>query len=198
MIESIAVESLLLALDGALGEPFAAIAPRRSGGPTRWDERLDVQPNLMAQIAALLPGEARRAVVAVVVGIGPGSYSGIRAAAGAGAAIALALGVPVVPVPSDAAIAHAANRRVDLALGAREFLRIEPNGARLMSRSTVGDAAPLDLTARTALRGELAAALMDAGRAQLANGGGLDPARAAVELRYLAQPRGSKPSRETS
>ena len=51
MIESIAAESLLLALDGALGEPFAAIAPRRSGGPTQWDERLDVQPNLMAQIA---------------------------------------------------------------------------------------------------------------------------------------------------
>ena len=42
----------------------------------------------LTQIAALLPSEARTAVRAVIVGVGPGSYSGIRAAAGAAASIA--------------------------------------------------------------------------------------------------------------
>ena len=194
MVEPTGSEGLLLALDGALGEPFAAIAPLRGGSAS---QRLvsGVAPSgLMPQIAALLPNEARKAVLAVIVGVGPGSYSGIRAAAGAAASIALALGVPVVPVPSDAAIARAAGGVVYLALGAREVLRIEQGGSRLIERSTASDASPLDLAARNALRDGVAAALLDAGRASLTNGGGLDPARSAIPLRYLAHPRGALPA----
>ena len=198
MAEPIETEGLLLALDGALGEPFAVIAPLRGGGAPQRMVSGEAPSGLMPQIAALLPSEARTAVLAVIVGVGPGSYSGIRAAAGAAASIALALGVPVVPVPSDAAIARAAGVVVDLALGAREVLRIEPGGSRLVERSTASDASPLDLAARTALRDGVAAALLDAGRASLTNGGGLDPARAAIELRYLAHPRGTLPAGETA
>jgi tRNA threonylcarbamoyladenosine biosynthesis protein TsaB len=194
MVEPTGSEGLLLALDGALGEPFAAIAPLRGGSASQRLASGVAPSGLMPQIAALLPNEARKAVLAVIVGVGPGSYSGIRAAAGAAASIALALGVPVVPVPSDAAIARAAGGVVYLALGAREVLRIEQGGSRLIERSTASDASPLDLAARNALRVGVAAALLDAGRAALTNGGGLDPAREAIELRYLAPPRGTPPA----
>ena len=198
MVDPTGTEGLLLALDGALGEPFAAIASLRGGGAPQRMVSDEAPSGLMRQIAALLPSEARTAVRAVIVGVGPGSYSGIRAAAGAAASIALALGVPVVPVPSDAAIARAAGGVVDLALGAREVLRIEPGGSRLVERSNTINASPLDLAARTELRAGVAAALLDAGRASLTNGEGLDPARATIELRYLAHPRGTLPAAETT
>ena len=120
----------------------------------------------------------------------------ICAAAGAAASIALALGVPVVPVPSDAAISRAAGRTVDIALGARDLLRIESGTSRLVQRSDVVDASPLDLAARAALKDGLAAALLEAGRTSLTNGGGQEPANAVIELRYLARPRGSLPAGE--
>ena len=188
-------EGALLALDGALGEPFAAIAPHRSGGTAQLADANGDHRNLMPQIAALLPGDRRRSVRAVIVGVGPGSYSGIRAAAGAAASIALALGVPVVPVPSDAAIARAAGGVVDLALGARDVLRIEASGSHLMQRSAPGDASPLDRDARIALHAGVAQALLDAGRASLADGIGLDVSRTSISLRYLSHPRGTLPAR---
>ena len=196
MAETTHTGHLLLVLDGALGEPFAAVAPERGDGAPRCSAGGDESSSLIAQIAALLPGDARRAVAAVIVGVGPGSYSGIRAAAGAAASIALALGVPVVPVPSDAAISRAAGRTVDIALGARDLLRIESGTSRLVQRSDVVDASPLDLAARAALKDGLAAALLEAGRTSLTNGGGQEPAKAVIELRYLARPRGSLPAGE--
>lgn len=196
-------ENLLLLIDGALGDPVVGTAALRSDAPLRVADVRLRSAGVMPQVASLLPLEARARIAAVIVGTGPGSYSGIRSAAGAAASIAIALGVRVVPLPSDLAIARAAGARVDLPLGAREVLRITSDGARLLRRGEAEEEGAeheaartqvLDPTARGALAEPLLAVLAEMGRAALREGATIDPARTPIELRYLAQPRGVAPS----
>ena len=194
---------LLLILDGALGGPVAGVAPLDDGASVLLADPLVRSAGVMPQIASLLPSDERSRVVAVVVGTGPGSYSGIRSAAGAAASISIALGVPVAPLPSDRAIARAARSSVDLALGARELLRIDEGGARLLDRGAVelGEATSsrtLDEAAKSALVEPLLTALAEMGRVAVRTAAIIDPARTPIELRYLAHPRGTEGSGEGS
>lgn len=186
---------LLLVLDGALGMPVVCIASRLDDVAVAIADRSLRASGVMPQIASLLSPHARANVAAVVVGTGPGSYSGIRSAAGAAASIAIALGVSVAPLPSDRAIARAAVSGVDLPLGAREILRIDSDGARLLEPGTsemrgVKPIRALDEAGKSALVEPLLLALAEMGRAAVRSGAVIDPARAPIELRYLARPRG--------
>ena len=187
----------LLVLDGALGDPVAGLARIESTAAPQVTDADVRSKGIMPQIATLLPEGERHHLVAVVLGTGPGSYSGIRTAAGAAASIAMALALPLLHLRSDQAIARAAGRTVDLALGAREILRIETSGARLLERNSGVATEPLDDAARAALAAPLLAALAEAGRAALHGGGAvwatvesIDPAQHPIELHYLARPRG--------
>jgi tRNA A37 threonylcarbamoyladenosine modification protein TsaB len=59
------------------------------------------QRSHLERIATLLPSEASRAELsAIVVGVGPGSYTGIRAASAAAAGVAAALYLPIIANPT--------------------------------------------------------------------------------------------------
>ena len=80
-----------LILDGSLGHGCVALLAL--SGPRSGDlvvaESGEPQRSHLERIATLLPSEASRAELsAIVVGVGPGSYTGIRAASAAAAGVA--------------------------------------------------------------------------------------------------------------
>ena len=105
---------------------------------------------LVARAAALLPDTAARSeLVAVLVGVGPGSYTGLRAAASLAAGVAAALNIPVIQVPSDRALllARDASGQTDpvvLPLGVREVLVVDAAGSRIAERSGAPAGADLE------------------------------------------------------
>ena len=92
-----------LILDGSLGHGCVALLA--VSGPRSGDlvvaESGEPQRSHLERIATLLPSEASRAELsAIVVGVGPGSYTGIRAASAAAA------GVGAARMQAAAALAH--------------------------------------------------------------------------------------------
>jgi len=167
-----------LVLDGSLGFSVVAIVEERNGANVCVAEDVHDENPLLQRISNLLPGNADRATLTdVVVGNGPGSYSGTRIAASAAVGIASALAIPLRESPSDRALWQAVRRSFSIALGTRESLEISAGGAEVVLR----EMASPHLT-REESRAVVACALVhEAG-----------PVASHVTLRYPAPARGSE------
>lgn len=167
-----------LVLDGSLGYCIAAIVEEHEGVLVCVAEDYLYDQPLLQRISHLAPDQdGRAALTDVVVGSGPGSYSGTRVAASAAVGIAAALAIPLRECSSDRAIWQAAKRSFSVALGTRESLEVSGGGALVVPRDTASS--PLLLEE---IRGVAACALVrEAGDAV-----------AHVTLRYPAPARGSE------
>jgi len=167
-----------LVLDGSLGFCVVAIVEQQGGVATCVAEDWSDTEPLLQRINNLLPGEAERAALTdVVVGAGPGSYSGTRVAASAAVGIAAALELPLQESPSDRALWQAIQRSFSIPLGTRESLEVAESGSLVVSR----EAASPHLT-REECRAVVACALVQAA----------GPVVSHVTLRYPAPARGSE------
>ena len=72
---------------------------------------------LFEPLRELLDGKPRPEIALVLVGSGPGSYSGTRVGIAAAQGVAIAMGCPAVAVPSVLAVQSAANGASCLAIG---------------------------------------------------------------------------------
>ena len=168
----------ILVLDGSLGFSIVAIVEERDGASVCVAEDYLYDQPLLQRISNIIPNQAARtALTAVVVGNGPGSYSGARIAASAAAGIAAALALPLRECASDRALWQAVQRSFSIALGTRESLEVSESGAVVVARG-----AAASHLAQEESRGVVACALVrEAG-----------PAAAHVTLRYPAPARGSE------
>ena len=174
----------LLALDGhAAGSLKVAV----EGVPPRGH---------LERIASLLPGGASHAELsAIVIGVGPGSYTGIRSASAAAVGVATALNLPIISIPSDRALVAAAadvgGDVVVIPLGTREVLVIRESGSEIVAH---GDAPASTDLARVAERlphafARLAEASLREAMASASRGEA--PLRPEIRLRYPSPPRGA-------
>lgn len=170
--------SRTLVLDGSLGFSIVAIVEQRDGLSVCVAEDYLYQRPLLQRVSSLIPGQAERgALTGVVVGTGPGSYSGIRIAASAAVGIAAALELPLRESASDRALWQAAQRSFSIPLGTRESLEVSESGAAVVTRET----ASAHFT-QAESQGVAACALADAA----------GPAVSLITLRYPAPARGSE------
>ncbi len=191
----------LLILDGSFGEGCVALLHLDGEAAGRFESAPELRPHqpLVARAAALLPDAAARSqVVAVLVGVGPGSYTGLRAAASLAAGVAAALSIPVIQVPSDRALllARDASGQTDsvvLPLGTREVLVVDAAGSRVAERSGAPTGADLERIAPH-LPAALASAAAEAIDVLRAHGWRMELGLEASEIaiRYPAPPRGAE------
>lgn len=168
----------VLVLDGALGFGIVAIVEERDGVPVCAAEDLNYDRPILQRISGLLPDHTERgALTGVVVGTGPGSYSGVRVAASAAVGIAAALALPLRESASDQALWLAVHRPFSIALGTRESLAVSEGGAIIVAR----EAATPHITQEES-RGRAASALVRAA----------GPVVRHVTLRYPAPARGGE------
>lgn len=191
----------LLILDGSFGEGCVALLHLDGEAAGRFESAPVLRPHqpLVARAVVLLPDTAARSeLVAVLVGVGPGSYTGLRAAASLAAGVAAALSIPVIQVPSDRALllARDASGQTDpvvLPLGVREVLVVDAAGSRITERSGAPKGADLERIAP-----HLPAALASAATASIdllrEVGWRTESGREASEIaiRYPAPPRGAE------
>ena len=124
-----------LVLDGSLGYCIVAIVEDRNGHPVCVAEDLHYDQPILWRISQLAPDDMDRATLTdVVVGSGPGSYSGVRVAASAAVGIAEALNLPVRACHSDRALWQAVQRPLSIPLGTRESLEVSEDGASIVDR----------------------------------------------------------------
>ena len=167
-----------LVIDGALGFSIVAIVERRGEELFCAAENVQFELPLLQRIASLLPDRAQREALSdVVVGSGPGSYSGIRIAASAAVGIATALALPLREAPSDRALWSAVHRSFSIPLGTRESLEVHERDSAVISREA---ASPLLQHDDVRVRGACAL-VREAG-----------PEVPHVTLRYPAPARGSE------
>jgi tRNA threonylcarbamoyladenosine biosynthesis protein TsaB len=214
-----APEGMLLILDTATRTPVVALA-RPDGsllGERRWQSHHRHGEELLQRIDDLLAeaGVARRDLTGVVVGTGPGSFTGLRIGLATAKTIAYSLDVPIVGVSSTLALATAmaaadptrTEVTVTLPAGAsdRYVHRIrfddgtptEADSAQLVASGEIGaEMVAVDLESAAeaaqalgirAVEG-LAAALASLGARRLAEGAPDDVA--ALVPAYVALPRG--------
>ena len=191
----------LLILDGSFGEGCVALLHLDGAAAGRFESAPELRPHqpLVARAAALLPdASARSELVAVLVGVGPGSYTGLRAAASLAAGVAAALSIPVIQVPSDRALllardASGQSASVVLSLGTREVLVVDAAGSRIAERSGAPTGADLERIAPH-LPAALASAAAEAIDLLRAHGWRTESGREASEIaiRYPAPPRGAE------
>jgi tRNA threonylcarbamoyladenosine biosynthesis protein TsaB len=162
---------------------------------------------LLPAIEALLGrrGVTRDRLAAIVVGTGPGAFTGLRVGIATAKGLARALGVPIIGIPTaDALLAGAPPDAVLLMpAGPSDRLLVRRGeAARLLPAGTDPDVADdalvaIDLTERApvtasdrgeAARTRLAAALIELGAARLAAGEVDDLARLVPD--YVTLPRG--------
>ena len=132
----------LLLIDGSLGELLVACAELVNGRLTdvRCSSVLTQQSGALPAVAELFPGAGGRSEIAgVVVGRGPGSYTGLRSAAGSALGIARACRVPLIGIGSVEALRTASSSPLSLPIGARESLAVDAQGVRIVP---VADAPP--------------------------------------------------------
>lgn len=207
----------LLAIDTATTEAVVAI-----GAPDgvllaadEWAAGYRHGEELLARVDALLSSAdtSVRSLGGLVVGIGPGAFTGLRVGIATAKGLAVGLAIPLVGVRSTAVIAAAAadeepalvGRPIavllpagpserTLALGG-EAVRLRageepavPSGAVLVALDLPGRAPEDALERGLAARRGFAAALVRLGAARLARTGGDDLARLVPE--YVTPPRG--------
>ena len=82
-------------------------------GEQRWESRHRHGEELLERIDRLLAeaGARKGDLAGVIVGTGPGSFTGLRIGLATAKTIAYSLGIPVVGVSTTVAIAHAARTR---------------------------------------------------------------------------------------
>ena len=191
----------ILILDGSFGEGCVALLHLDGAAAGRFESAPELRPHqpLVARAAVLLPDAAARSeLVAVLVGVGPGSYTGLRAAASRAAGGGAALNIPVIQVPSDRALllARDASGQTDpvvLPLGVREVLVVDAAGIRVAERSGAPTGADLERIAPQ-LPAALASAATEAIDLLRADGWRTESGREASEIliRYPAPPRGAE------
>ena len=191
----------LLILDGSFGEGCVALLHLDGEAAGRFESAPEMRPHqpLVARAAVLLPDTAARSeLVAVLVGVGPGSYTGLRAAASLAAGVAAALNIPVIQVPSDRALllARDASGQTDpvvLPLGVREVLVVDAAGSRIAERSGAPTAADLERIAPhlAAALASTAAEAVDLLRVhEWRTESGVEVGE--IAIRYPAPPRGAE------
>ncbi len=113
-------------MSGALSLVFETSTPHASlalAGPTgilaqqEFSSDRNHNAMLFAPLAELMKGENRQEIGLVLVGSGPGSYSGTRVGIAAAQGVAIALGCPAVAVPSILAVPSADGGTQCLAIG---------------------------------------------------------------------------------
>ncbi|HYI21542.1 MAG TPA: tRNA (adenosine(37)-N6)-threonylcarbamoyltransferase complex dimerization subunit type 1 TsaB [Candidatus Limnocylindrales bacterium] len=101
----------LLIIDTATRTPVVALADEAGTllGEQRWESRHRHGEELLERIDRLLAeaGTGKSDLVGVVVGTGPGSFTGLRIGLATAKTIAYALAIPVVGISTTVAIAHA-------------------------------------------------------------------------------------------
>lgn len=98
---------------------------------------------LFEPLSELMKGSARQEIELVLVGSGPGSYSGTRVGIAAAQGVAIALGCPAVALPSILAVPSAENGAPCLAIGdARRgsYWTAPLENSRLLSEPALCDA----------------------------------------------------------
>ena len=214
-----AISRPLLVLDSATRHPVVALADTNGTllATRQWESRHRHGEELLQGVDGLLAesGVARRELAGVIVGTGPGSFTGLRIGLATAKVIAYSLGIPLVGVSSTHALAQAVAIKGDVAVtlpagasdsyvhliatrgeteiarlvGSPADLRAAVGGATRVAVDTGDDAAPSDAIERghRAVAG-LAAALAGLGAAALESGTIDDPAR--LVPAYVALPRG--------
>lgn len=123
-------QHLLLALDTATRHPTLALAEPDGGvvGESQWESQHRHGEELLQRLEALLAHASAkpRDLAGVIVGIGPGSFTGLRIGLATAKTIAYSLDVPVVGVSTTQALALAA---FDGESGSAEFAVTLPAGA---------------------------------------------------------------------
>ena len=191
----------LLILDGSFGSGCVALLHLDGEAAGRFESAPELRPHqpLVARAAVLLPDSAARSeLVAVLVGVGPGSYTGLRAAASLAAGVAAALNIPVIQVPSDRALllARDASGQTDpvvLPLGVREVLVVDAAGSRITERSGAPTGADLERIAPhlAAALASTAAEAVDLLRVhEWRTESGVEVGE--IAIRYPAPPRGAE------
>jgi tRNA threonylcarbamoyladenosine biosynthesis protein TsaB len=109
---------------------------------------------LFSPLQELLDSRATAEIGLVLVGSGPGSYSGTRVGIAAAQGVAIAAGCPAVAIPSILGVPSAENGATCLAIGdARRgsFWTARMEGSRLLADPELTDAAGLEATVAVAV-----------------------------------------------
>jgi tRNA threonylcarbamoyl adenosine modification protein YeaZ len=209
----------LLAIDTATSQTVVAIE-RGDGSQAvaSWPSGQRHGEELLAGLDRLLAAEAigLASIQAIVVGTGPGGFTGLRVGLATAKGLAHALAIPIVGVPTSTALLAAAEAvgqaagepspngsALLLPAGPRDRVLVDQSGPRLLPAGTEPELAPavrvvaVDLEGRApseavergiaALAG-LGPSLIRLGRARLARGEVDDLARLVPE--YVSLPRG--------
>ena len=198
------VGEVILLLDTATRQPVVALAAVDGTvlAERTWESRHRHGEELLARLDECLAevGALRADLTAVVVGTGPGSFTGLRIGLATAKTIAYAIGIPIVAVSSTLALAQAATTADPQVTHVTVAL---PAGAadRYVHRFKIVDgmaveAKPAALTATSPKPDEvdgeqipgLAAALARLGAAALRDGATDDPGT--LVPAYVALPRG--------
>jgi tRNA threonylcarbamoyladenosine biosynthesis protein TsaB len=195
---------VILVLDTATRTPVVAVAAPDGTvmAERHWLSRHRHGEELLGRLEEVLAeiGVSRRDLTGVVVGIGPGSFTGLRIGMATAKTIAYTLAIPIVGLSSTRALALAAANASPALIDAAISL---PAGAadRYVHRFRIADGLPVEyeppqLVATAATKDEidgegvtgLAAALAQLGVAALRAGETDDPAT--LVPAYVALPRG--------
>ncbi|HLY13080.1 MAG TPA: tRNA (adenosine(37)-N6)-threonylcarbamoyltransferase complex dimerization subunit type 1 TsaB [Candidatus Limnocylindrales bacterium] len=203
----------LLAIDTATSEAVVALErPRADPTSAAWRTEQRHGEELLAAIDGLLTAAGLRPadLGGIVVGTGPGAFTGLRVGLATAKGLAHALGVPIIGVPTGLALMAglsgglaAGDRALLLPAGPRDRVLVDERQTRLLPAGTEPDIASgvellaVDLEGRApaaalalgaAARASLGASLLRLAAARLAAGDSDDLARLVPE--YVSLPRG--------
>ena len=199
---------MIIAIDAASTDLSVALAERDGtlvlddGWPSAQRQSAELLPHLLELLDRA--GRSLRDTTAVVVGTGPGSFTGLRVGLALGKGLALALGRPILGVPSlegwlaahpdaAAALARAGAREAYLLPRGEKAPRIVDRDALTALVADVRIVAPTELAAAFGLEGaespRAAAALAVMAAARLDADGAGDDLRT-LEPLYVRPPRG--------
>jgi tRNA threonylcarbamoyladenosine biosynthesis protein TsaB len=202
----------LLAIDTATSEAVVALEQPGEPAIAAWPTGQRHGEELLAAIDGLLTAAGLRPadLGGIVVGTGPGAFTGLRVGLATAKGLAQALGLPIIGVPTGLALMAGLSdglapgpRALLLPAGPRDRVLVDDGGTRLLPAGTeleiaagvellaidLEGRAPADALARgLAARARLGASLMRLAAARLAAGDADDLARLVPE--YVSLPRG--------